>query len=88
MLFNPILQTYLRSSLTLGGVQQSHHEAVNSQIQQQVLDHLQQIVGDLQGRQSLMTGPGGDREEVIHQYDMHDVHVAKNLCDNLTMWMI
>lgn len=53
-------------TLTFCSVQQSHHEAVNSQIQQQILDHLQQIIWDLQGRQSLMTTPGretGDAKE-------------------------
>lgn len=44
-------------SLTFCGVQQSHHEAVDSQIQQQILDHLQQIIWYLKRRQSIMTTP-------------------------------
>lgn len=46
-----------RQWLTFCGVQQSYHQAVNSQLQQQVLDDLKQIIGDLQSRKRLVTSP-------------------------------
>lgn len=49
--------------LTFCGVQQRHHEAVDSQVQQQVWDHLQEIVWDLQGRKCFMTAPSHNKKK-------------------------
>lgn len=65
--FHPLLFLLTESSLTFCSVQQSHHEAVNSQLQQQILDHLQQIIWDLQSRQSIVTTPGRETREATER---------------------
>ena len=73
--------------LTFCCVQQRHHEAVDSQLQQQILDHLQQIIRDLHRRQSVMTTPGWQTpEENVDQREREgrEGSVAEFLCVNIS----